>query len=185
MTSRSYRSGARTSRSRCLPGQPQLQAQGQVVPIVWAPGHVAPAVVPGQPQPPAQAQVVAVVPAQALVAPGVAPGQPQPPINQPQGQRQVPQAAHPMQGQGIPAPQNAPPVAGSPQAPLLLDTPLSSAGSSSGGSQANSPANSPAKSPGNSPQTALQTAQQTAHLTPHLTAHLTDLCRHHSYLISR
>jgi len=97
-----------------VPGQPQPRAQAQVVPIVPAPGEVGPGVVPGQPQPQAQGQVVPVVPAQAPLPPGVAPGQPQPPINQPQAQTQVAQAAHTMQGQGIPAPQNTPPVAGSP-----------------------------------------------------------------------
>jgi len=41
-----------------IPGQPQPQAQGQVVPIVPAAGQVARGVVRGQPQPQAQAQVV-------------------------------------------------------------------------------------------------------------------------------
>ena len=48
-----------------------------------------------------------------------------------------------MQGQGIPGPPNTPPMAGSPQTPILLDTPLSS--------QAHSPTNSPANSPPDSP----------------------------------
>jgi len=97
-----------------VPGQPLPQAQGQVVPIVLAPRQVAPGVIPGQPQPQAQGQVDPRVPAQAQVAPGVTLGQSQLPINQPQAQRQVAQAVHRMQGQGISALQHAPPVAGLP-----------------------------------------------------------------------
>jgi len=65
--------------------------------MVPAPGQVAPGVVLGQPQPQAQGQILPVVPGQGPVAPGVAPGQPQPFINQPKAQQQVAQATHPMQ----------------------------------------------------------------------------------------
>jgi len=62
-----------------LPAINQPQAQGQVIPgAVLAQAQVIPGVVPGQPQPEAQGQVVPIVPAPGQVAPGVVPGQPQP-----------------------------------------------------------------------------------------------------------
>jgi len=110
-TSCSYGSGASPRGSKCLSGSPQCQAQGLFIPIVPAPGQLAPGVGLGQRQGLVQGQVVSVVLAQGQVAPGVVPGQPQPPITQPQAQRQVAQAADPMQGQGIRTPKNTPCVA--------------------------------------------------------------------------
>jgi len=61
-------------------GQPELQAQAQVVPIVAAPGQVAPGVLPGQPQPQSQAEVVPVVPGPGPVIPSIVLGQLQPQV---------------------------------------------------------------------------------------------------------
>jgi len=117
-------------------GQPQPHAQGQVIlGAVRVPENIAPAVVLSQPQLQGPALVSHVFLEQAPVVPAIALGQPQPLINQPQAQRHVAQAAYLIQGREIHAPQNAPLVAGSPQAQILLDTQLSSAGCSSGSSQ--------------------------------------------------
>jgi len=118
-------------------------------------------------------------------APGIVLGQPQSLIKQWHARRQVAEAAHLIQGQAIPASQNALTVAGSPQAPILLDTPPSSAGSSSGSSQVNSPANFQQAAQQTSQQTAHLTAHLIAHLTPHLTAHLIALHSNRSSLIYR
>jgi len=61
-----------------------LHFPDEVVPIVLAPGQVAPGVVPGQPQPQAQGQVIHIVPVSGEVALGVVLGQ-----HQPEAQGQV------------------------------------------------------------------------------------------------
>jgi len=62
-----------------LPAINQPQAQGQVIPSgVAAQAQVASGVVLGQPQTQAQGQVLPLVPAPGQVPPGVIPGQPQP-----------------------------------------------------------------------------------------------------------
>ena len=136
------------------------------MPFPLAPGRLAPGVAPGEPQLQAQGQVVpGVVRAARQVGPGVTPGQPQPLIHHPRAQRQVALATHLMQGQVIRAPLNTTPVARLPQAAILLHTAPSSADSRSGHSIPKRPANSPTNSPANSPADSPPHTHPTAHMT--------------------
>ena len=94
--SRSCHSGARASPSKCCSGSTSTASPRTTCAYRSGASRSPSRVVPGQSQPEAQGQLVLVILAQGQVAPGVAPCQPQAPINQPQAQRQVAQAGHPL-----------------------------------------------------------------------------------------